>query len=119
MTAQDPRQLEMVPNWTWQGPQGWFSLALADTGAAIEAVARREALIDREVERESLLATLADEMSRPELAEHGPGNVDPARFALAIGILVGAEGLPRPPETGAVFSDAFLPPQQDRVCKLS
>lgn len=91
---------------------------LADPEAAIEAVARREPLINKEVELERLLATLGDEMNHPEIAEHGLGNVDPARFARAIDIVVEADNLPRTPDVSEVFTDAFLPPEQDRIYEL-
>ena len=91
---------------------------LADPDAAIESVARREPLIDKTVEKERLLATLQDEMNHPELAETGLGNVDPDRFDKAIALVVEADGLPRTPDASEIFTDAFLPPADERLYKL-
>ncbi|SLN14790.1 ABC transporter substrate-binding protein [Roseisalinus antarcticus] len=91
---------------------------LADPEAAVEAVARREPLINKEVELERLIATLQDEMNHPELAENGLGSVDPARFETAIDIVVEANDLPRTPEVSEVYTDAFLPPESERIYKL-
>lgn len=92
---------------------------LADPEAAIEAVARREPLIDREVEMARLLATIEDEMGHPEAAIHGIGAVDPERFARSIAVVAEAKDLPRRPEPDEIFTDAFLPPLEDRVRGLA
>ncbi len=54
---------------------------IADHDAAVEAVAKREPLINKPVEKERLIATLKDEMSHPEGKRIGLGDVDDARFA--------------------------------------
>lgn len=92
---------------------------LDDPEAAIDAVARREPLIDKEVELARLMATLEDEMSHPEGATIGIGAVDPDRFKRAIDIVVEANDLPATPAPEAVFTDAFLPPLEDRVTSLA
>jgi NitT/TauT family transport system substrate-binding protein len=91
---------------------------LKDPDAAIEAVAKREPLINKAVEKERLIATLNDEMSHPELATIGIGDINDARFAKSIGVVVEADGLPRTPAPEEIFSRAFLPPVADRVTKL-
>ena len=91
---------------------------LADLDAAIDSVARREPLINRDVEKARLIATLTDEMGHPEIAEVGLGAVDPARFAKAIDIVVKANGLPRTPSIAEVFDDSFLPPLDARLKSL-
>ncbi len=91
---------------------------LADMDAAIASVARREPLIDREVEKARLVATVTDEMGHPEIAEFGFGAVDPERFAKAIDIVVKANALPRTPDMSEVFTDAFLPPREARLKSL-
>lgn len=91
---------------------------LKDNDAAIEAVAKREPLINRAVEKERLVATLASEMSHPEAATLGIGDIDDARFKKSIAIVVEADGLPRVPAPDEVFSRAFLPPLADRITKL-
>jgi NitT/TauT family transport system substrate-binding protein len=91
---------------------------LKDPDAGIEAVARREPLINKAVERERLVATLKDEMSHPEVARLGIGDVDDERFRKSIAVVVEADGLPRTPASEEVFSRAFLPPLNERVTKL-
>lgn len=91
---------------------------LADLDAAVESVARREPLINREVEKARLIATLEDEMGHPEIATVGLGQIDRDRFAKSIEIVVKANGLSRTPAVEEVFTDAFLPPMADRLTKL-
>ena len=88
--------------------------ALADPKAAIEAVAKREPLIKPDIERARLEATIADDMSHPEVAKIGLGDIDDARMATAIDILVMAKELPRKPTVGEIFDRSFLPPAADR-----
>lgn len=92
---------------------------LDDPEAAIAAVAQREPLIDPEVELARLMATLADEMSHPEGATFGIGAVDPDRFRRSIDIVVEANELPTTPAAEAIFTEAFLPPMEDRVTSLA
>jgi NitT/TauT family transport system substrate-binding protein len=89
---------------------------LADPDAAIEAVARREGLINKEVEKLRLMATLSDEMGHPEVAEFGLGMPDPERLKESIDIVVKANGLERTPSVDEIFTDAFLP--EDRIKSL-
>ncbi|MAC79960.1 MAG: ABC transporter substrate-binding protein [Rhodobacteraceae bacterium] len=114
MAENDP---ELVKGMNWAINQG-IKDAIADMDAAIDAVAKREPLINKEVEKARLIATLKDEMNHPEVAEYGLGDVDPARFKTAIDIVVDANDLPRTPEPSEIFSDAFLPAPEDRIYKL-
>ncbi len=91
---------------------------LADPDAAIEAVARREPLIDKAVEKARLMATLSDEMGHPEIAGLGLGMPDLARLKTSIDLVVKANGLSRTPAVEEVFTDAFLPPIADRITAL-
>ena len=91
---------------------------LKDPDAAVAAVVKREPLIKVAVERERLDATLKDEMSHPEIAKIGLGNVDPVRLKRAIDILVDAENLPRTPTVDEIFTPAFLPPIDQLPKKL-
>ena len=91
---------------------------LADLDAAVNSVAAREPLINKDIEKERLIATLKDEMNHPELATTGLGNVDPGRFKKAIDLVVKANGLPRTPKPSEVYSDAFLPKKDDRIYRL-
>lgn len=92
--------------------------ALADPAAAIDAVAKREPLIKKDVEMERFIATLQDEMNSPEIAKIGLGNIDKARLKKAIDILVDAQKLPRTPTVDEVFTDKFMPPLSELPKKL-
>jgi NitT/TauT family transport system substrate-binding protein len=92
--------------------------SLKDIDAAVAAVAKREPLIKIPVERERFEATLRDEMSHPEIAKIGLGNVDPARLKASIDILVEADKLPRTPSVDEIFTPAFLPAADDLPKKL-
>jgi len=91
---------------------------MADLDKAIDSVAKREPLINKAVEKERLIATMEDEMNHPEIATIGLGDVDDARFKRSIDLVVKANGLPRTPEMGEIFSRDFLPPMAERVKKL-
>ncbi|WP_171070312.1 ABC transporter substrate-binding protein [Methylobacterium terricola] len=67
---------------------------LKDPDAAIEAVARREPLTDRDIEKARRVAPLKAAMSHPEGRRIGPTRV---------------------PAVGEVFSRAFLPPRPARM----
>ena len=91
---------------------------LADPDAGINAVMLREPLLKRDVEKEKLLATLHNDMSHPEMAKIGLGDVDDARLKRAIDIVVEANQLPRAPAPAEIFDHSFLPPRADRPSKL-
>lgn len=87
--------------------------AVKDPDAAVAAVKAREPLIKSDVERERFDATLAEEMSHPEIATIGLGDIDEARLAKSIDILVQANGLPRTPAVDEVFDRSFLPAKSE------
>ena len=92
--------------------------AIKDPQAAIDSVVKREPLIKPEIERERFDATLADEMSHPELAKIGLGDVDDERLKKSIEILVAANGLPRAPAVAEIFDRSFLPAKSELVTAL-
>lgn len=92
--------------------------ALKDPDAAVAAVAKREPLINKKVERERLDATLKDEMNHPEIAKIGLGNVDMARLKKSIDILVEADKLQHTPKVDDIYTPAFMPPAADLPHKL-
>jgi NitT/TauT family transport system substrate-binding protein len=87
---------------------------IADPQAAIDAVVKREPLIKPAIERARLDATMADEMSHPEIAKIGVGDISDDRMAKAIDILVKAKELPRTPAVNEIFDRSFLPPASER-----
>jgi NitT/TauT family transport system substrate-binding protein len=91
---------------------------LTNTEAGMDAVMKREPLLKREVEKERLLATIKEEMSHPEIARIGLGDVDPERLKRAIAMVVDANSLPRTPTNADVFDRSFLPLRNERASKL-
>ncbi len=91
---------------------------VADPEAAMDYVMKREPLLNRAVEKERLIATLDVEMSHPEIAKIGFGDVDPERLARTIAVDVDAGNLPRTPDVAEVFDSSFLPPRADRASEL-
>lgn len=114
MAADQP---EMVKGMVWAVNQG-VKDTLVDLDAAVDAVAAREPLINKDIEKERLIATLQDEMNHPELATTGLGNVDPGRFKKALDLVVKANSLPRTPKASEIYSNAFLPEKEERIYKL-
>lgn len=91
---------------------------VADPDAGIAAVMKREALLKPELEKEKLLATLKRDMSHPEIAKIGLGDVDDARLKKSIDLVVKANSLSTTPPVGEVFDRSFLPPRADRLSKF-
>ena len=114
MAADEPEMVKGMVRAINQGVKD----TLADLDAAVDAVAAREPLINKDIEKERLIATLQDEMNHPELAKTGLGNVDPGRFKKAIDLVVKANSLPRTPKPSEIYSDAFLPAEDERIYKL-
>ncbi len=99
-----------------------FNRGLADTArdpdAAIDALQKR-ARTNREVDRTRLLGTLRSEMSHPEGARIGIGDMDDARLGLLIDRVVRTRGLPRRPAVAEVFDRRFLPASAERIRSLA
>ena len=92
--------------------------AIANPEAAMDFVMKREPLLNRGVEKDRLLATIKAEMSHPEVARIGLGDVDDARLKRSIATVVEANQLPRTPTTAEVFDRSFLPARGERLSKL-
>ena len=92
--------------------------AVKDPDAAIASVAKREPLIKKDVDRALFDATIRSEMSHPELAKVGLGDVDMDRLKRSIDTLVKVGQLPRTPAISEIFTPEFLPPLADRPKKL-
>ncbi len=92
--------------------------SLANPEMAMDAVMKREPLLKRDIERDRLAATLKDEMSHPEIARIGLGDIDSTRLTRSISVVVEANQLPRTPTAAEVFDRSFLPARADRASKL-
>lgn len=86
--------------------------------AGVDYAIKREPLLKREVEKEKLLATIRNDMSHPEIARIGLGDVDDERLKKAIAIVVEANQLPRSPTPNEVFNRNFLPARADRLSRF-
>lgn len=100
-----------------------FNRGLADTvkdpDAAIDSLARHARGIDRAVNHTRLLGTLKAEMAHPEGARIGIGDMDDARLARLIALIVQSKKLPRTPSVREVFDRSFLPPDAQRIRSLA
>lgn len=92
---------------------------IANPDAGIDAVMKREPLLNREVEKQKLLATMRNDMSHPEIAKLGLGDVDQTRLTRDISTIVDAAHLQRSPPPAEVFDASFLPPRTDRPSTMS
>jgi len=87
---------------------------LANPDAAVEAVAKRDPLIDKTLEKERLLMTYKLLIATPEAREIGIGDVKDDHLERSIKTVSEVYGLATPPAASAVFSRAFLPPKAER-----
>ncbi len=92
---------------------GWRD-AMADPAAAIEALAKRDPLVNKAIETEKLQWLLRNQISSAATRSGGLGTVDPARLASQIDTVVGAFDLPVKPTAASVYDGRFLPPLADR-----
>jgi len=92
--------------------------AIADPDAAIEALARREPLIDKALEKRRLLYALRTVVLTPEAAEIGIGDVKDERLKRSIAQLAAVFELPRQPAPQEVFDRRFLPALAERRLAL-
>ena len=91
---------------------------IADPAAAIDALVKRNPAMNRESNHRRLMGTLQLEMSRAEGGVLGIGDLDDARFARGIDLLVTTKNLPHHPKAGELFDRRFLPPLGERVRSL-
>ena len=100
-----------------------FNRALADAIAnpdvAIDALAKRNPSVARDINRTRLVGTFGAEMAHPEGARLGIGDMDDERLARLIDLVVAAKNLPRKPGIREVFDRSFLPPDAERIRSLA
>jgi NitT/TauT family transport system substrate-binding protein len=117
------RELYLADPAALRGMVRAFNRALADTvkdpDAAIDALARHAPGADRAVNHARLVGTLRGEMAHPEGGRIGIGDMDHARLARLIVLIVETKKLPRLPAPGEVFDRSFLPPEAQRIRSLA
>lgn len=94
--------------------RGWQD-SLADPAAAVEIIKRREPLVDAEVELQRLQLAIDRHFLNDEVRQNGFGAVDPARLARSIELVAQGFELSPVPTADSVFSDAYLPPKEQRM----
>ncbi|MBC7779158.1 MAG: ABC transporter substrate-binding protein [Proteobacteria bacterium] len=90
---------------------------LANPEAGIDAVMKRDALLNRDNQRERLLAAIKNDVLSPEVTKIGLGDVLDDRFGRGIAQQVEAAGLPRAPTQAEIFNRSFLPVRDQRAVK--
>jgi NitT/TauT family transport system substrate-binding protein len=81
---------------------------------AIDALAKREETIKKDVELERLRMALRDNILTPEVRANGFGAIDEERFEQALAQLALATPLKNKPKLDDVFDPSFLPAVTDR-----
>jgi len=93
--------------------------AIANPDAAIDALVKREPLINRELEKRRLIYALRTVVLTPEAAESGVGDMTDARLKRSISQLSKAFELKREPDPAEIFDRRYLPPVDQRRFKLA
>lgn len=88
---------------------------MANPDAAIELLARREALIKKDIEKRRLLYVYKTLIATSEASALGIGDVSDERMAASAATIAESFALPSTPKPADVFSRAFLPPKADRM----
>lgn len=91
---------------------------IADPEVGLDALMKREPLLDRSMERDVLRSAMAVEMNHPEIATIGLGDYDEARMERALDIITEINSLPRRPAASEIFDRRFLPPRDQRPSTL-
>lgn len=88
--------------------RGWVE-AIRDPRAAVAHIARREPLLNADLEVERLQWVVDNQIRTPEAIANGIGHVEPARLERAIDIVAQGFQLPRRPAATEVLDTRFLP----------
>lgn len=88
---------------------------IADPEAAIEAVAKRDPLIDKAVELERLQLAIDTNVLTEKVIAEGFGDIDTDRMASAIEQLALAYGHTEAVPVEAIWTAEFLPPAEERM----
>jgi NitT/TauT family transport system substrate-binding protein len=94
--------------------RGWRD-TFEDPAAAIDAVVKRDKLLDRSAELARMGLIRDHNLRSAEDAKRGLGTVDRDRLAAGIALVAQAFALPSVPDLDSVYTDRFLPPLADRT----
>lgn len=94
--------------------RGWRD-TIADPEAAVEYVTKYNSVARREVELERLIMSIEDNILTEAVAESGMGDIDPDRMREAIEQIGIAYDYQNKPTVDDVFTDAYLPPVEERM----
>lgn len=83
--------------------------------AAVDALVRRDSLIDRDLEMQRMEFYLENQIVTDEVRELGLGAIDESRLSESIGIVSDVFEVPSAPSADQVFDSSFLPPVEDRT----
>lgn len=90
---------------------------LKDPEAAIDALMKRNAIANRDVELQRLKMSLERNFVSPDVLKNGLGNVDKTRFEKAIDQIGLTFKFTNKPKADDVFTAEFLPPADQRMVK--
>ena len=85
--------------------------------AAIDALMKRNAIANRDVELERLKLAIERNFVSPDVLKAGLGGVDVKRLERSIEQIGLTFTFTNKPKTGDIFSDQYLPPRDQRLAK--
>jgi len=88
---------------------------MANPDAAIDLLAAKEPLINKDIEKRRLIYVYKTLIDTPEARERGIGDASDARLSAAIATIAESYELPRVPAAAQVFDRAYLPPKAERM----
>ena len=88
---------------------------MANPDAAIDLLATKEPLINKDIEKRRLIYVYKTLIDTPEARERGIGDASDARLSAAIATIAESYELPRVPAAAQVFDRAYLPPKAERM----
>jgi NitT/TauT family transport system substrate-binding protein len=94
-----------------------FKDMVKDPEEAVKMTLQFEPLLNADIERDRLKLAMECCIVTPNVLKSGFGDVDQARLARTIDIIVQGYKLPNAPKPEAVFDSSYLPPAQERMLK--
>ncbi|MAM00115.1 ABC transporter substrate-binding protein [Hydrocarboniclastica marina] len=97
--------------------RAWMA-TIENPEAAIDALVRRDSLIDRDLEMQRMEFYLDNQIITDEVRELGLGAVDAERLKESIDVVSKVFGVENPPAPDQVFDSRFLPPLEERMLNV-